>query len=209
MKLRCSLRCLTAPGAYLTHHARRQRGCPRCHFPQGQTRHGGRLWWVQVNSAAVDAAGRLAVTVSADGTGRVWDLAEGRCTHVLSGPGRSSAGARHTPQPMVPASVCQWVALSGCAGVFPVGWRQACDAGLHELCLQHAACWCVDFVSLQIRFCFMATDGYTAGEQTAGTEFCIISGLSCCRGYQGFLYTVGSVQKPALQPHAQACGRWR
>jgi WD40 repeat protein len=47
---------------------------------------------VQVNSAAVDAAGRLAVTVSADGTGRVWDLGAGRCTHVLSGPGRSSAG---------------------------------------------------------------------------------------------------------------------
>jgi WD40 repeat protein len=46
-----------------------------------------------VNAAALDALGRLAVTVSADGTGRVWDLCSGRCAHVLTGHDRSSAGA--------------------------------------------------------------------------------------------------------------------
>ena len=32
------------------------------------------------------------MTASADGTGRVWDLASGRCMHVLAGHERSSSG---------------------------------------------------------------------------------------------------------------------
>ena len=52
-----------------------------------------------VNAAALDALGRVAVTVSADGTGRVWDLTSGRCAHVLTGHDRNSAGAQEGPRP--------------------------------------------------------------------------------------------------------------
>lgn len=45
-----------------------------------------------MNAAAIDSEGRVAVTASADGTGRVWDLTNGRCIHVLLGHERSSSG---------------------------------------------------------------------------------------------------------------------
>jgi WD40 repeat protein len=48
---------------------------------------------MQVNAAAIDTEGRLAVTASADGTGRVWDIPSGACMHVLQGHDRSSSGA--------------------------------------------------------------------------------------------------------------------
>lgn len=41
----------------------------------------------------MDAEGRLAVTGSADGTGRVWDLASAQCMHILSGHEHSSGHA--------------------------------------------------------------------------------------------------------------------
>lgn len=41
----------------------------------------------------MDAEGRLAITGSADGTGRVWDLASAQCIHILSGHEHSSGHA--------------------------------------------------------------------------------------------------------------------
>jgi WD40 repeat protein len=39
----------------------------------------------RIGSLAVDPAGRRAHSAATDGTVRVWDLAEGRCLHVLTG----------------------------------------------------------------------------------------------------------------------------
>ncbi len=38
-----------------------------------------------VNSVAVDANGRFAVTGGVDGTGRVWDVKTGSCVQLLLG----------------------------------------------------------------------------------------------------------------------------
>ena len=57
----------------------------------------------QVNCAAVDAEGRLAITGSADGTGRVWDLLSAQCIHILSGHEHSSGHASGRPGTALPA----------------------------------------------------------------------------------------------------------
>lgn len=57
----------------------------------------------QVNCAAVDAEGRLAITGSADGTGRVWDLLSAQCIHILSGHEHSSGHASGRPSSELPA----------------------------------------------------------------------------------------------------------
>ena len=58
---------------------------------------------LQVNCAAVDAEGRLAITGSADGTGRVWDLLSAQCIHILSGHEHSSGHASGRPSSALPA----------------------------------------------------------------------------------------------------------
>ena len=58
---------------------------------------------LQVNCAAVDAEGRLAITGSADGTGRVWDLLSAQCIHILSGHEHSSGHASGRPGSALPA----------------------------------------------------------------------------------------------------------
>ena len=49
-----------------------------------------------VNSVALDVAGGVAATCSADGTGRLWDLGSCQCVHVLAGHGGNGLGARLT-----------------------------------------------------------------------------------------------------------------
>lgn len=46
-----------------------------------------------VNSVAMDVAGGVAATCSADGTGRLWDLGSCQCMHVLAGHGGNGLGA--------------------------------------------------------------------------------------------------------------------
>ena len=73
--------------------------------------HGWALWQklmhflscLQVNCAAVDAEGRLAITGSADGTGRVWDLLSAQCIHILSGHEHSSGHASGRSSSGLPA----------------------------------------------------------------------------------------------------------
>ena len=49
-----------------------------------------------VNSVALDVAGGVAATCSADGTGRLWDLGSCQCMHVLAGHGGNGLGAHLT-----------------------------------------------------------------------------------------------------------------
>lgn len=55
-----------------------------------------------VNSVAVDAMGRFAVTGGVDGTGRVWDLKSGTCLQLLLG--HTSIGKL---EPFHLCSICQ------------------------------------------------------------------------------------------------------